>query len=65
MIPFRAEVHYKAIMYDAPKFLPTNPVELVNARALQIEKLKHQPAGHQKHRFGSKLESAGRLNLQL
>jgi len=62
-------------MYDAPNFLPSDPtelrvaaeglVELAKAQALQIEKLKHQLAGHQKHRFGSKSESADQLNLQL
>ncbi|MEP3636044.1 MAG: IS66 family transposase [Paracoccaceae bacterium] len=62
-------------MYDAPKFLPNDPielrvaakglVELAKAQALQIEKLKHQLAGHQKHRFGSKSESSEQLNLQL
>lgn len=62
-------------MYDAPKFLPSDPtelriaaeglVELAKAQALQIEKLKHQLAGHQKHRFGSKSESSDQLNLQL
>ena len=62
-------------MYDAPKFLPPDPtelrvatkglVELAKAQALQIEKLKHQLAGHQKHRFGSKSESSDQLNLQL
>ena len=62
-------------MYDAPKFLPSDPtelrvaaeglVELAKAQALHIEKLKHQLAGHQKHRFGSKSESSDQLNLQL
>ena len=54
---------------------PADPAELkavnrllaaeVKAQALQIEKLKHQLAGHQRHRFGSKAESADQLNLQL
>lgn len=40
-------------------------VELAKAQALEIEKLKHQPAGHNRHRFGSKSESADQLNLHL
>ena len=62
-------------MFDAPKSLPSDPgelrvaaeslVELAKAQALEIEKLKHQLAGHNRHRFGSKSESADQLNLQL
>mgnify|MGYP005726565855 FL=1 len=62
-------------MFDAPKFLPSDPgelrvaaeslVELAKAQALEIEKLKHQLAGHNRHRFGSKSESSDQLNLQL
>lgn len=62
-------------MRDAPKILPTDPfelraaaeglVELPKAHALEIEKLRHQLAGHRKHRFGSKLESADQLSLEL
>ncbi|MDP7184428.1 MAG: IS66 family transposase [Paracoccaceae bacterium] len=62
-------------MFDAPKSLPSDPaelrvaaeglVELAKAQALEIEKLKHQLAGHQRHRFGSRSESADQLNLQL
>ena len=40
-------------------------VELAKAQALQIEKLKHQLAGHQRHRFGSKSETSDQLNLEL
>ena len=40
-------------------------MELAKAQALQIERLKHQLAGHQRHRFGSRSESADQLNLQL
>ncbi|WP_244905918.1 IS66 family transposase zinc-finger binding domain-containing protein, partial [Rhodovulum imhoffii] len=32
---------------------------------MEIEKLKHQLSGHQRHRFGSRSESADQLNLQL
>jgi len=54
---------------------PDDPVELravnrlladeVKALSLKVEQLKHQLAGHQRHRFGSKSESADQLNLQL
>ena len=62
-------------MFDAPKSLPSYPgalrvaaeglVELAKAQALETEKLKHQLAGHNRHCFGSKSESADQLNLQL
>ena len=62
-------------MFVAPKSLPSDPgelrvaaeglVELAKAQALEIEKLKHQLAGHQRHRFGSRSETADQLNLQL
>ena len=62
-------------MLTTPKSLPSDPaelriaaeglVELAKSQALQIEKLKHQLAGHQRHRFGSRSESADQLNLQL
>lgn len=66
---------YKSGMFDAPKSLPSDPgelrvtaeglIELAKAQALEIEKLKHQLAGHNRYRFGSKSESADQLNLQL
>ena len=53
--------------------LPEDPSELravskllaaeVKSQALMIEKLKHQLAGHNRHRFGSKSESLDQLNL--
>lgn len=62
-------------MLNEPKTLPSDPrviriaaeglVELAKAQALEIEKLKHQLAGHNRHRFGSKSESVDQLNLQL
>ena len=68
-------IGYKLGMFDAPKSLPSDPaelrvaaeglIELAKVQALQIEKLKHQLAGHRKHRFGSKSETADQLNLQL
>jgi len=51
--------------------LPEDPSELravskllaaeVKSQALMIEKLKHQLAGHNRHRFGSKSESLDQL----
>ena len=40
-------------------------MELAKAQALKIAKLEHQLAGHNRHRFGSKSESADQLDLQL
>lgn len=61
-------------MFDASKSLPSDLgelrvaaeslVELAKAQAFEIEKLKHQLAWHNWHRFGSKSESADQLNLQ-
>ena len=54
---------------------PEDPAELratnrllaeeVKALSLKVEQLKQQLAGHQRHRFGSRAESADQLNLQL
>ena len=62
-------------MIKAPNALPSDPIELrstaeglvalAKSQALEIEKLKHQIKGHQRHRFGSKSESADQLNLEL
>ncbi len=35
----------------------------VKSQALMIERLQHQLAGHNRHRFGSKSESLGQLRL--
>jgi transposase len=53
--------------------LPEDPTELrvlskilaaeVKSQALLIEKLKHQLAGRNRHRFGSKSENLDQLNL--
>ena len=61
-------------MFDGPKSLPSDPgelrvaveglVELAKTQVLEIEKLKHQLAGHNRHRFGSKSESADQLRLE-
>ena len=61
-------------MFTTPKSLPSDSTELriaaegldelAKTQALQIEKLKHQLAGHQRYRFGSKADSADQLNLQ-
>ena len=40
-------------------------MELAKAQALEIEKRKHQLAGYNRHRFGSKSGSTDQLNLQL
>lgn len=66
---------YKSAMLDDAAKLPEDPTELksvavqltntVKAQALEIEKLKHQLAGHRHHRFGAKSETADQLDLQL
>ena len=68
-------IRYRTGMLTTPKFLPSDPVELriaaeglvelAKTQALQIEKLKHQLAGHKRYRFGSKVDSADQLHLQL
>lgn len=62
-------------MLEAPKSLPADPaelrvtagelMELAKAQALRIARLEHQLAGHNRHRFASKSESADQLDLQL
>ncbi|MEM8580349.1 MAG: IS66 family transposase [Pseudomonadota bacterium] len=62
-------------MLDAPKSLPSDPtelraaaeglVELAKAQALKMAKLEHQLAGHRRHRFGAKSETADQLDLEL
>lgn len=62
-------------MLEAPKSLPADPaelrvtaeglMELAKAQALKIAKLEHQLAGHNRHRFGARSESADQLDLQL
>lgn len=62
-------------MLKAPNTLPSDPIELrstaeglvalAKSQALEIEKLKHQLKGHQRHRFGARSESADQLNLRL
>ncbi len=42
-----------------------NLIELVKSQALQIEKLKHELAGHRRHRFGAKSETMEQLELTL
>ncbi len=63
-----------AMLEDAPT-LPQDPAELrqaavnlvalVKSQALQIEKLKHELAGHRRHRFGSTSETLDQLQLRL
>lgn len=62
-------------MLDDASELPDDPQELksvavqlattVKSQALEIERLKHQLAGHLRHRFGSKSEASDQLDLQL
>lgn len=62
-------------MLDDASKLPNDPTELksvavqlattVKSQALEIERLKHQLAGHRNHRFGSKSETSDQLDLQL
>jgi len=62
-------------MLDDASKLPNDPAELktvavqlastVKCQALEIERLKHQLAGHRNHRFGSKSETSDQLNLRL
>ena len=62
-------------MLKAPNTPPSDPIELrstaeglvalAKSQALEIEKLKHQLNGHQRHRFGARSESADQLNLRL
>ena len=62
-------------MLDDASKLPDDPQELksvavqlattVKSQALEIERLKHQLAGHLRHRFGSKSETSEQLDLQI
>ncbi len=55
-------------MPNDPTELKTVAVQLastVKSQALEIERLKHQLAGHRNHRFGSKSEASDQLDLQL
>ncbi len=62
-------------MLDDAANLPDDPTELksvaiqlaktVKSQALEIERLKHQLAGHLRHRFGSMSEASDQLDLQL
>jgi transposase len=62
-------------MLDQTLTLPEDPEELrsftarllaeVKAQAILIEKLRHQLAGHQAHRFGASSETAEQLQLAL
>lgn len=62
-------------MLDVAKSLPEDPEELrrftalllaeVKSQALLIEKLRHQLAGHQSHRFGTSSETIEQLQLAL
>jgi len=70
-----APLGYKMGMFEDARSLPEDPAELrdaavnlvalVKSQALQIEKLKHELAGHRRHRFGSTSETLDQLNLRL
>jgi transposase len=70
-----APLGYKLGMFTDAKSLPEDPAELrdaavnlmalVKSQALQIEKLKHELAGHRRHRFGSISETLDQLELRL
>ena len=61
------------VMLDDLQTLPDDPAELktlvgllgneVKSQALLIEKLKHQLAGHARHRFGARSESLDQLRM--
>jgi len=62
-------------MLDQTKSLPDDALELrsiaaqlaatVKSQALEIAKLRHQLAGHRRHRFGSTSEAMDQLELSL
>jgi transposase len=64
---------YKMVMLNDLEILPEDPSRLremvsvlageLKSRDLLIEKLKHQLAGHNRHRFGAKSESLDQLHL--
>jgi transposase len=70
-----ARLGYKLDMVSDVNLLPKDPAELrdaaidlvahVKSQALQIEKLKHELAGHRRHRFGSTSETLDQLELRL
>jgi len=66
---------YKVAMLDDASKLPDDPADLkdlvirlaseLKNRDLKIAKLKHELAGHRRHRFGSRSEAMDQLELQL
>ena len=70
-----ASLGYKLGMFEDARSLPEDPAELraaavdlialVKSQALQIEKLKHELAGHRRHRFGARSETMEQLELAL
>ena len=53
------------MLEDPAELLAMNRLlaEEVKSQALSIEKLKHQIAGHNRHRFGTGSESPDQLNM--
>ncbi len=74
-IPLAAPLGYNMAMLEDASTLPedaaelrvtaVNLVALVKSQALQIEKLKHELAGHRRHRFGARSETLDQLELRL
>ena len=72
-ILFRVRIGYIMVMLDDLQTLSDDPAELkvlvgllgneLKSRDILIEKLKHQLAGHNRHRFGSGSESLDQLRL--
>ncbi|MEL7031355.1 MAG: IS66 family transposase [Pseudomonadota bacterium] len=72
-IPWASETPYKNNMLKDFDATPDDPAELkaankllsdeVKALTLKVAQLQHQLHGHNRHRFGSKSESADQLNL--
>ena len=68
-------MRYTSPMLDETVAMPEDPEELraftarllaeVKAQAVLIEKLRHQLAGHARHRFGASSETAEQLQLAL
>jgi len=74
-IPISAVIWYKSAMLNNLESLPDDPLELkglvvllaseLKNRDLKIADLKHQLAGHNRHRFGSTSENLDQLHLSL
>lgn len=73
MVPLAGRICYILAMLNDLETLPNDPSRLreivsvlaneLKSRDILIEKLKHQLAGHNRHRFGSKSESLDQLQM--